>query len=1193
MSRDGQEDDFLSSPPPLDGPSMQQDDSDYKPQKSLFLIDTSDEEDSTNKNGKKRKRGAGKANIAVKREVGVKREEVKDKDEDVMMLSSPEVSRVSKADKPLNSVAPSKEASGSGTRSRSNRTSQAKVSTFERGLIGTCYCSAWSLTKGKGYCSPGSRIVVERAKTKEEKEAERVTKGGNATSGAKAGKVPGGTTVIKNGKVVKKQATLSNMGVRPNPGAAATKVTKASTSGKASASTSASNPQDTIIRFRNTRGFEIGRLPSAITKHLAPLLAADLIYLSGTVVDCPTVLTVGCDIVLEVWVYLTKKAFDVHAAAEDKDSEKVTWGKEGETPVQRELRMRKDALAKLFERVSLRPVRSSALTRSQKTALKQKPGLAATKTNTTASKHPSKAGSKASSPGEVIEVADSSDEDGVKPKVVVTNGNLKSGGKAKQNGTATTSIKGKEKEVDDDESGDEAEVLDEKQLHDLESIFNRAQQTDGLLAEVEPPDTFLYTLRPYQKQALGWMTALENGDANVREHAMHPLWEEYKFKEEPIFSSTVNIDGSNSRSSDLSFYFNPYDGDLSLEFPKANSRVRGGILADSMGMGKTCMLASLLHTNREANEPLTAEKADGSAGDSDDGVPKPPKFRQLTLNKQWQPTTAPASKPAPPRRHATLVITPVSLAKQWQDELDRMSVKGSLRSVLWYGNERPDLSALLDNMEPESRTDVVITSYGTLVSEHAKWLTRQGVRSQLKSLFDIPWLRIVLDEAHTIKNRLSRAAKACYELDAQRRWALTGQSLRLSFVTVPFMAQDPKAIDVVQYILEQCLLRREKNMKDKDGKPIVDLPLKTITIETLEFSRSERKIYDAIYDRSRRKFIQLDQEGTIKNSYTSILAMLMRLRQAVDHPLLVMNKVSNGGEKSKDDILDMVGQDDEANIREMIVKFARGKDIDGGSESPIKNITDTVALASSQSTPECVICGYEVDGEVILPCYHTACRDCITTFIEKQEDSGKVPACPACGKTPLKASMLREVSNNKNAFSKPQPALKKVDFQTSTKLQALIKRLKAIEIQDPRYKALVFSQFTSMLSLIEPVLTDNGIAWLRFDGSMDQKARAAVVDEFTKPSKVPKILLISLKAGGVGLNLTMANRQNKPVFVTRFIVKDTIEKHKTALVNASLAGTENSKEGGAMADLKAIFGLNKKDESESNDEEVGEKVSYA
>lgn len=49
------------------------------------------------------------------------------------------------------------------------------------------------------------------------------------------------------------------------------------------------------------------------------------------------------------------------------------------------------------------------------------------------------------------------------------------------------------------------------------------------------------------------------------------------------------------------------------------------------------------------------------------------------------------------------------------------------------------------------------------------------------------------------------------------------------------------------------------------------------------------------------------------------------------------------------------------------------------------------------------------------------------------------------------------------------------------------------------------------------------------------------------------------------------------------------EKHKTALVNASLAGTEQSKQGGAIADLKAIFGLNSND-SDAEEEEVGEKV---
>ena len=54
---------------------------------------------------------------------------------------------------------------------------------------------------------------------------------------------------------------------------------------------------------------------------------------------------------------------------------------------------------------------------------------------------------------------------------------------------------------------------------------------------------------------------------------------------------------------------------------------------------------------------------------------------------------------------------------------------------------------------------------------------------------------------------------------------------RLSrFITLPFLARDPKAIEVVQIILETVLLRREKNMLDSDGKPIVDLPPKEARI---------------------------------------------------------------------------------------------------------------------------------------------------------------------------------------------------------------------------------------------------------------------------------------------------------------------------------------------------------------------------
>ena len=48
------------------------------------------------------------------------------------------------------------------------------------------------------------------------------------------------------------------------------------------------------------------------------------------------------------------------------------------------------------------------------------------------------------------------------------------------------------------------------------------------------------------------------------------------------------------------------------------------------------------------------------------------------------------------------------------------------------------------------------------------------------------------------------------------------------FITLPFLAHDPKAIEIVQVVLESVVLRREKNMRDTDGKPIVELPTKQV-----------------------------------------------------------------------------------------------------------------------------------------------------------------------------------------------------------------------------------------------------------------------------------------------------------------------------------------------------------------------------
>lgn len=81
------------------------------------------------------------------------------------------------------------------------------------------------------------------------------------------------------------------------------------------------------------------------------------------------------------------------------------------------------------------------------------------------------------------------------------------------------------------------------------------------------------------------MSSMEVGEQDARESmSMHPLWEEYRFPSPPNSGSVFD---------DEAFYYNPYSGELSLDFPKASNSCRGGILADEMGLGKTIMVASL------------------------------------------------------------------------------------------------------------------------------------------------------------------------------------------------------------------------------------------------------------------------------------------------------------------------------------------------------------------------------------------------------------------------------------------------------------------------------------------------------------------------------------------------------------------------------------------------------------------------
>jgi superfamily II DNA or RNA helicase len=169
---------------------------------------------------------------------------------------------------------------------------------------------------------------------------------------------------------------------------------------------------------------------------------------------------------------------------------------------------------------------------------------------------------------------------------------------------------------------------------------------------------------------------------------------------------------------------------------------------------------------------------------------------------------------------------------------------------------------------------------------------------------------------------------------------------------------------------------------------------------------------------------------------------------------------------------------------------------------------------------------------------------------------------------------LRQVCNHPQLLSLPSAKL----VTQSAKLEFLMETLP--EMIDEGRKILIFSQFTSMLALIEAELKEQNIAYVKLTGS--SKNRQELVEQF-QSGQVP-VFLISLKAGGVGLNLTAADTvihfdpwwnpavenqatdrayrigQDKPVFVYKLIIENSIEEkiqqiqeRKAELANALLS----------------------------------------
>ena len=686
-----------------------------------------------------------------------------------------------------------------------------------------------------------------------------------------------------------------------------------------------------------------------------------------------------------------------------------------------------------------------------------------------------------------------------------------------------------------------------------------------------------------------------------------------------------------------------------------------------MGLGKTIQSIALILTN-----------------------PRPPKTSIAEDNKKGLSNVV---------DKGTLVVGPLALIKQWEAEIkNRVEDSHKLKVCVHHGPQRTK------RFEDLRKYDIVITTYQILVSEHGSSSEREG--GPQFGCFGIHWYRVILDEAHTIKNRNAKATQACYALRSEYRWCLTGTPMQNNLdelqslikflrikpyndlkvwkdqITTPIKAgRGTVAMKRLQFYLKAFMKRRRKEILKKEGalnpggKTVADgsvtngfkITERKIENISADFTSEERGFYTRLEERTDKSMKKMMSGNSL--SYASALVMLLRLRQACNHPNLV------GGD---------MGQDQDALAATQVSSSQTPRKVKA-VEQEIDSLADLMG-GVSMGAKKCDVCQDDLTGEQ-TKAGASRCNECeedLAAQAKKQASKYKKskskkrhskpkleaqkPRTPKNRRLVLddsdeeddgdwvvpknqrhglslgraggsddenaegggesinssdtetgdessvqclgthKATTTSHTINNENDIesagsdsdsdsasasssddlsdedsSSEHLSLNKSTLITSAKIQHLIKILHA---ESSSHKFIVFSQFTSMLDLIEPFLTRDRLRFTRYDGSMRNDAREASLERLRNDPKT-RILLCSLKCGSLGLNLTAASRvvilepfwnpfveeqaidrvhrlnQTRNVVVYKLTVRDTVEarilelqEKKRALAEAAIEGKQ-------------------------------------
>ena len=370
-------------------------------------------------------------------------------------------------------------------------------------------------------------------------------------------------------------------------------------------------------------------------------------------------------------------------------------------------------------------------------------------------------------------------------------------------------------------------------------------------------------------------------------------------------------------------------------------------------------------------------------------------------------------------------------------------------------------------------------------------------------------------------------------------------------------------------IVKSCLLRRTKDQKSTvTGEEIVSLPPKQVQVHTMKLGVEERKVYDEVFSFSRQAMVNYMKKHEEKKA---------------DHDMI--KQVQDNEYKFRPDF------NVEGEAQEMANKFSQGSEIKAHHLLVLllrlRQICDHPGLIKTMLEEETKASEGLLDNNDDQDLVNQLSGMSLNG-VHKKGDS----------------DMELKVLDPGNPIFKEAEASSKINTVLG-KLKELKKKQEETGIME---KAVVVSQWTSMLNIIRGHVKQLGFKVAEINGSIAVKSRGDIVEDFNKVGSGAQVMLLSLAAGGVGLNLIGANHlflldmhwnpqleaqacdriyrvgQKREVTIHKFFCEDTVESRildlqnkKMDLANSVLTGAKRTNANRlTLDDLKMLFDLNRK-----------------